>query len=181
MSKERDSIINFAGLKHIHFVGAGGAGTAPLAGIMLERGCNVSGSDLKCGERTRETCQVGGPEFLKGTIKNNLPDDTQLLVYSSAADSCNPEILAAREQNIPCLRRGEFLAELSKLFPRTVAISGSHGKTTITAMLAWIMRNCGVPCNYMVGAKVNGMAGNTVLEIVIYSLPKSMRVMEQTR
>ena len=156
MSRECDSIINFADLKYIHFVGVGGAGTAPLAGIMLERGCEVSGSDLKYGERTEKLIKLGARIF-KGHNKNNLPDNTQLLVYSSAADSCNPEILAAREQNIPCLRRGEFLAELSKLFVRTVAVSGSHGKTTITAMLVWILRNCGVECNYMVGAKVNGM------------------------
>jgi len=156
MSRERDSIINFSGLKHIHFVGAGGAGTAPLAGIMLERGCNVSGSDLKCGERTDKLVKSGARIF-EGHSKNNLPDDTQLLVYSSAAADSNPEIMAAREQNIPCLRRGEFLAELSKLGARTTAISGSHGKTTITARLGWILHKCGIPCNYMVGARVNGM------------------------
>lgn len=156
MNKGRDNIIDFAELKHIHFVGAGGAGTAPLAGIMLKRGCKVSGSDLKCSERTKELVKLGARIF-EGHSRSNLPEDTQLLVYSSAADCCNPEIIAAQENNIPCLRRGEFLAELSRLFPRTAAISGSHGKTTITAMLVWILRKCGIPCNYMVGAKVNGI------------------------
>jgi len=144
----------FADLRHIHFVGIGGAGTAPLAEIMLQRGYSISGSDLCLNIKTEHLKQQGSLIF-QGHSGKNLPAETQLLVYSSAASDDNPELVKARKLNIPCLRRGEFLAELSSLYPRTVAVSGSHGKTTITAMLVWILRQCKVPCTYLIGGKVN--------------------------
>jgi UDP-N-acetylmuramate--alanine ligase len=144
----------FADLRRIHFVGIGGAGTAPLAEIMLQLGYSVSGSDLCLNSKTEHLKQQGAKIF-NGHSRENLPPETQLLVYSSAAADNNPELIRAKELNIICLRRGDFLAKLSSLYPRTVAISGSHGKTTITAMLAWILRQCDIPCTYLVGGKVN--------------------------
>ena len=145
----------FADLKHIHFVGIGGAGTAPLAKIMLKRGCFISGSDLCLNAKT-ESLKEQGVSIFQGHSAKNIPDETQLLVYTSAAADDNPELIQAEKLNIPCLRRGDFLAKLSSLYSRTVAISGSHGKTTITAMLAWILRQCEIPCTYLIGGKVNG-------------------------
>ncbi|MFA7186082.1 MAG: Mur ligase domain-containing protein [Victivallales bacterium] len=144
----------FAELKHIHFIGIGGAGTAPLAGIMLQKGCKISGSDLVSNKQTEQLRRAGGQIF-EGHAAANLPPETQLLVYSSAAAGDNPELLKAAELNIPCMRRGEFLAKLASLYPRAVAVCGSHGKTTITAMLVWIMRECAIPCTYLIGGKVN--------------------------
>jgi len=144
----------FADLRHIHFIGTGGAGTAPLAEIMLQLGYSVSGSDL-CLNPQCKRLQEQGASIFKGHAGKNLPAETQVLVYSSAVAAGNPELLQAKKLNIPCLRRGEFLAELSSLYPRTVAISGSHGKTTITAMLVWILQQCEVPCTYLIGGKVN--------------------------
>jgi len=144
----------FANLKRIHFVGIGGAGTAPLAEIMLQRGYSISGSDLCLNAQTKRLEQQSASIF-RGHSAQNLPIQTDLVVYSSAAANDNPELIEAKKLNIPCLRRGEFLAKLSSLFPRTVAISGSHGKTTITAMLAWILRQCAIPCTYLIGGKVN--------------------------
>ncbi|MCK4983579.1 MAG: hypothetical protein KAS17_11680 [Victivallaceae bacterium] len=144
----------FADLRHIHFVGTGGAGTAPLAEIMLQLGYSVSGSDL-CLNTQIERLKQQGALIFQGHSGENLPSETQLLVYSSAATDDNPELVQARKLNIPCLRRGDFLAKLSSLYPRTIAVSGSHGKTTITAMLAWILRQCQVACTYLVGGKVN--------------------------
>ena len=144
----------FADLRHIHFVGTGGAGTAPLAEIMLQLGYSISGSDLCLNSKTEHLKQQGAAIF-QGHSGENLPAETQLVVYSSAATDDNPELVKARKLNVPCLRRGDFLAKLSSLYPRTVAISGSHGKTTITAMLAWILRQCKVPCTYLIGGKVN--------------------------
>lgn len=145
----------FAELKHVHFVGVGGAGTAPLAGIMLRKGCRVSGSDLISNKATEELRREGAQIFT-GHSAANLPPETQLLVHSSAAARDNPELRRAHELNIPCLRRGEFLAELASLYPRSVAVCGCHGKTTITAMLVWIMRECGIPCTCLIGGKPNG-------------------------
>jgi UDP-N-acetylmuramate--alanine ligase len=146
---------NFAELKHIHFVGIGGAGSAPLAGIMLRKGCSVSGSDLISNKQTEEL-RRDGAQIFEGHSAGNLPSETRLLVYSSAAAKDNPELLRARELNIPCMRRGEFLAKLASTYPRSVAVCGCHGKTTITAMLVWIMRECGIPCTYLIGGKANG-------------------------
>ena len=144
----------FADLKHIHFAGTGGAGTAPLAEIMLQLGYSVSGSDLCLNTKT-DALKRHGALIFQGHSAENLPSETQLMVYSSAVAADNPELLQAKELNIPCLRRGDFLAKLSSLYPRTVAISGSHGKTTVTAMLVWILRQCQIPCTYLIGGKVN--------------------------
>ena len=144
----------FADLKRIHFVGIGGAGTAPLAEIMLQLGYSLSGSDLRLNPQTDRLTQQGALIF-QGHSAENLPPDTQLLVYSSAAADDNPELIQAEKLNIQSLRRGDFLAKLSSLYSRTVAISGSHGKTTITAMLAWILHQSKIPCTYLIGGKVN--------------------------
>ena len=144
----------FADLRRIHFIGIGGAGTAPLAEIMLKKGCLISGSDLCLNAKT-ESLKEHGALIFQGHSAENIPAGTQLVVYSSAAAEDNSELLQAEKLNIPCMRRGNFLAELSRLYPRTVAISGSHGKTTITAMLAWILRQCEIPCTYLIGGKVN--------------------------
>ncbi|MBU8901765.1 MAG: hypothetical protein KOO69_03410 [Victivallales bacterium] len=144
----------FADLKRIHFVGIGGAGTAPLAEIMLQLGHSISGSDLRLNPQTDRLKQQGALIF-QGHSAENLPPNTQLLVYSSAAADDNPELVQAKKLNIQSLRRGDFLAKLSSLYSRTVAISGSHGKTTITAMLAWILRQRKIPCTYLIGGKVN--------------------------
>ncbi|MDD5727685.1 MAG: Mur ligase domain-containing protein, partial [Victivallales bacterium] len=87
--------------EHIHFVGIGGAGTAPLAGIMLARGCRVSGSDLIANARTEEL-EKRGARIFSGHGRANIPVALQLLVYSSAADADNVEILEARKRRIPC-------------------------------------------------------------------------------
>ncbi|MCP3967252.1 MAG: hypothetical protein GY718_13025 [Lentisphaerae bacterium] len=138
----------------IHFVGIGGAGTAPLAGIMLQRGNAVSGSDIKLNDKTSVLADAGADVFC-GHSAANLANDVGLVVYTSAADKDNPELLEAKTRGLQCLRRGDFLARLSSLYKRQVAVSGSHGKTTVTAMLAWTLKKSGLDCGYMVGGEVN--------------------------
>ena len=145
---------SFPDINRIHFIGIGGAGTAPLAHIMLQRSCNVSGSDLVLNDKIHKLIKEGAC-INKGHCEDNLPDDAQLLVFSSAAAKDNPEMLKAEKLGIPCIRRGNFLAVLAASYKRTFAVSGSHGKTTITAMLSWILRNCAVGCGYLIGGKVN--------------------------
>ncbi|MDD5599135.1 MAG: Mur ligase domain-containing protein [Victivallaceae bacterium] len=157
----------FAELKHIHFVGIGGAGTAPLAGIMLQKGCKISGSDLISNKQTEQLRQEGA-QISEGHAAANLPPETQLLVYSSAAAGNNPELLKADELHIPRMRRGEFLAKLVSRYPRAVAVCGSHGKTTITAMLVWIMRECGIPCSYLIGGKANAFPAYGTADSAIF-------------
>ncbi len=147
----------------LHFIGIGGTGMAPLAGIALEQGNRVNGSDLVENRNTLLLKQLGA-QISQGHQISHLPPDASEVVYSSAVATDNPELAEARQRGISCLTRGEFLARLATEYHRLVAISGSHGKTTITAMLVWILRECGINCGYMIGGKTHNFpsfaAGN---------------------
>ncbi len=152
--KQSNSYIN--DYEIIHFIGCGGAGMAPLAHIMLQKGFQVSGSDLQANAKTIALAEAGATIFT-GHDATNIPlDDNSLVVYSSAVDNNNPELAQAIKQGLWCLRRGAMLAELAVSYKRSVAIGGSHGKTTVTAMLVHIMRSCNADCGFMIGGKVNG-------------------------
>jgi UDP-N-acetylmuramate--alanine ligase len=139
----------------VHFIGCGGAGMAPLALILAERGFKVSGSDLELGDKTEELRRKGA-EVFHGHSASHVPSVKKcLIVYSSAVKSDNPEMVQAAKVGFTCVRRGEMLAMLAAAYRRPVAISGSHGKTTVTAMLVHILRECGIECGAMVGGKVN--------------------------
>lgn len=140
---------------HIHFVGIGGAGMAPLAEIMLARGASVSGTDRESTGKTAHLAALGATVHV-GHDAEFLPENTELVVYSSAVTAENPERKRAAERGIPQLRRGEFLARLAALYRRPVAISGSHGKTTVTAMLTHILVHAGREPGFLIGAAVNG-------------------------
>lgn len=135
----------------VHFIGIGGAGMAPLASILLERGVAVTGSDRELNAKTARLAAAGAKIFA-GHDAANLPDSAGLVVYSSAVPPENPERQRAARLGIPQLRRGEFLAELAGEYRRVVAISGSHGKTSITAMLVHALRGCGFTPGFLIGA-----------------------------
>jgi UDP-N-acetylmuramate--alanine ligase len=140
----------------IHFIGCGGAGMAPLANIMLQQGAQVSGSDLQTNAKTIALAAAGATIFTGHNAINIPVDKNTLVVYSSAVGNDNPELAQAKKQGLRCLRRGAMLAEVAASYKRSVAIGGSHGKTTVTAMLVHIMRSCNTDCGFMIGGKVNG-------------------------
>ena len=139
----------------LHFVGIAGAGMAPLARIALELGFPVSGSDLIDHARCHPLRRAGA-KIAVGHAPENLPGDAAIVIYSSAAGADNPELQAAHRRGLPCFRRGEFLSVLARQCRRTVAVAGAHGKSSVTALLSWILRHCGIPAGYMIGAEVNG-------------------------
>lgn len=139
----------------IHFIGIGGAGMAPMAELLLARGVKISGSDLVFNGKCRHL-EEGGAVIRKGHASENVPDDTGMIVFSSAVQYDNPERCRGRELNIPEMRRGEFLAFFLSLYRRVAAVSGSHGKSSITAMLVHILLECGLHPGYMIGASVPG-------------------------
>lgn len=141
---------------HIHFVGIGGAGMAPLAELLLERGEKVSGSDIEFNAKCA-ALEKNGAEICIGHQGSNVDPDVSMLVYTSAAAADNPELLRAKELNIPALRRGEYLAEFAKHYRRTIAVSGTHGKSSISAAIASILTKCGKTPGFMIGAAVAGM------------------------
>lgn len=145
----------------IHFIGIGGAGMAPLAEMLLARGVRVTGSDLVLNGKCRELAEAGAG-ISAGHGRNNLPDDAEMVVFSSAVPEDNPERRKAAELGIPAVRRGEFLAFFLSFYRRVAAVSGSHGKSSVTAMLAHILAGCGVDAGFMIGAAVSGSPSASV-------------------
>ena len=129
----------FGKAKHIHFVGIGGIGMSGIAELLINLGYEVSGSDLKDSPMTKRLAALSGLVF-KGH-KGKHVEGADVVVYSSAVASDNPEIREAKKRSIPVIPRAEMLAELMRL-KYGVAIAGAHGKTTTTSMVASIL-TCG--------------------------------------
>ncbi len=129
----------FGKAKHIHFVGIGGIGMSGIAELLINLGYEVSGSDLKDSPMTRRLAALSGLIF-KGHKEEHV-EGADVVVYSSAVASENPEIQEAKKRSIPVIPRAEMLAELMRL-KYGVAIAGAHGKTTTTSMVASIL-TCG--------------------------------------
>lgn len=143
--------------KTYHFIGCGGAGMSCLCVILKELGANVSGSDLKETDTTLKLRQKGIKVNI-GHCAENLPDKklSPLIVYSAAVRDSNPELQSAKFAGFECYSRGQFLARLSRYYKRTIAVAGSHGKTSITAMLAYVLQKLDRTPGYMIGGKVTG-------------------------
>ena len=146
-------------IRAIHFLGAGGAGVAPLAELALGSGIRVTGSDCELNAKTARLERLGAKIFA-GHAAGNLPDDADLVVYSSAVPRDNPERLRAAALGIPEMRRGEYLAFFLRRCRRVVAVSGSHGKSSVTTALAAILRSAGLKPGYLIGAAVAGDLGS---------------------
>lgn len=145
-------------IKHFHLVGIGGIGMSGIAHILLDMGYKVSGSDLSENANVKLLRQRGAKIFI-GHSEENLPEETQVVVYSSAVNpERNPETLKAKKLGIPVIPRGEMLAELARV-RETVAVSGSHGKTTTTSMLAYIFYTAGLDPTVLIGGKLHLFEG----------------------
>ena len=145
-------------MKRLHFVGIGGAGMAPLARLALGNGFMITGSDLAPNAKTAEL-EKHGVKVYGGHAAKNVAADTDMLVYSSAVSEDNPERAAALRLGIPQVRRGEFLAELAKRYRRVIAVSGAHGKSSTTALLAHILTTAGMHPGFLIGAEMTGVGG----------------------
>lgn len=151
----RKNSTNSAVPAHVHFVGIGGVGMSGLATILQDLGVWVSGSDAAESAATRRL-RTRGARIAFGHSADHVPPNTDLLVFSSAVSAENPERQMAEARGIRTVRRGEFLAELARLFPTVIAIAGSHGKTTTTAMLAHIFRKNHRKPGFLIGGEVPG-------------------------
>ncbi|OPZ25200.1 MAG: UDP-N-acetylmuramate--L-alanine ligase [Lentisphaerae bacterium ADurb.BinA184] len=142
--------------RHVHFVGIGGVGMSGLAAILLDRGVGVSGSDAK-DSVALDRLRARGARLAVGHAAANLAE-ADLVVHSSAVGADNPEVQAGAARGIPTCRRGEFLARLADAFDTVIAVGGSHGKTTTTALIAHILRELGFRPGYLVGGEVSQWA-----------------------
>ncbi len=143
----------FGRLKRVHFVGIGGVGMSGIALVLRNMGFEVTGSDAKESDTTRKLAEAG----IRVAIGHDAANcaDAQVVVYSSAVHSENPELESARGREIPVIRRAEMLAELMRM-KFSVAISGSHGKTTVTSMVAHLMERAGLDPTSVIGGRVRG-------------------------
>ncbi len=147
--------------KHIHFVGIGGIGMSGIAELLLNLGYKVSGSDLHSTAITTNLARLGGSIYQGhdgGWIEG-----ASVVVTSSAISADNPEVVKAREQNIPVIMRAEMLAELMRLKKYGIAIAGSHGKTSTTSMVSWMLSHAGLDPTIVIGGKVDALGGNAKL------------------
>ncbi len=151
----------FRHVKKIHFIGIGGIGMSGIAEVLCNLEFAVSGSDLKKSKNTDRLEKVGATIY-EGHAAENV-GDAQVVVYSSAVKDDNPEIIYAREKKIPVIPRAEMLAELMTLKPYSVGVSGSHGKTSTTSMVATILGHAGVDPTTIVGGVVDTLGSNAKL------------------
>jgi len=142
---------------HFHFTGIGGSGMSGIAEILLNSGFRVSGSDQKSSSVTDRLRRLGATIQI-GHSAENIPADASLLVFSSAISQQNPEILEARNRAIPVIPRAAVLAELMRL-KYGVGVSGSHGKTTTTTMIATILERGGLDPTVVIGGEVKSLGG----------------------
>ena len=144
--------------KHIHLIGIGGISMSAIAETLKNWNFIVTGSDLNQSQITDALNKHG----IKTTIGHDLenPAKADLIVYSAAINETDPEILLAKEHNIPIVGRGEFVGYLTKLYKETICVSGTHGKTTTTSMLSVCFINAELDPSIEVGALLNSIGGN---------------------
>ena len=141
----------FEKVKNIHFVGIGGAGMIGIAKVLLQKGYSISGSDLNFSDDLVRL-QNDGAKVFHGHAKENIKG-SDLLVVSSAIDKDNPEIIQAQEDQITVIPRAEMLGSIMIGY-ESIAVAGSHGKTTTTSMVAKIFSEANLSPTYVVGGKV---------------------------
>lgn len=142
----------------VHFVGIGGVGMSGIAEVLLNLGYEISGSDLQENEATRRLCSLGADVQI-GHDAANLAEPLSVVVISTAVKFSNPEVLAAKERQIPVIPRAEMLAELMRM-KYGVAVAGSHGKTTTTSMIGHILTEADLDPTLVIGGRVRSLAGN---------------------
>ena len=147
-------------IKHVHFVGIGGAGMGGIAEVIANIGFSVSGSDIAENSMTQRLSSIGISVY-KGHQEKNI-QGANVVVVSSAIDEINPEIIAARESNIPVVPRAEMLAEIMR-FSNGIAVAGTHGKTTTTSLVTSLLAEAGLDPTFVIGGKLNSSACNSKL------------------
>ena len=151
-------MMNLSDYKNIHCIGIGGVGVSAIAEILLSRGYNVSGSDMKQSDLTDRLAADGVKVYIGHSAEN--VEDADLIVYSAAIAEENPEVIRAREKNIPLASRAEVLGVLMEDFKNSIAICGTHGKTTTTSMVSLILDHAKLDPTILVGGNLAEIGGN---------------------
>ena len=151
-------MINLSEYRKIHCIGIGGIGLSAVAEIFMSRGYEVSGSDMRESDITEKLLEQGAKIFLGHRAKN--VEDVDLVVYTVAVGDDNPELARARELGIPAITRAQALGALMGEYNNSIAISGTHGKTTTTSMVSLILKNAKKEPTILVGGNLDEIGGN---------------------
>lgn len=146
-------------VKRIHLIGIGGSGMCPIAEILHQKGFELSGSDVFESDTLMRVRSYGIPVFMGHRAENI--EGAELVGYTAAVKQDNPELVAAREKGIPTAERSVLLGMLTRQYKDAVAVSGTHGKTTTTAMLTQIFLTAGMDPTSIIGGKLPLLGGNS--------------------
>lgn len=144
---------------HAHFIGIGGVSMSGLAEILKNDGFTVSGSDMKESDTTK-SLEAGGIKVFYGQVASNISDDIDFVVYTAAIHPDNEEFVEVQRRNIPLLTRAQLLGQLMDNYNYSVAVAGTHGKTTTTSMMSYIMLEAGTDPTISIGGHLNEINGN---------------------
>tara|TARA_X000001036_G_scaffold433051_1_gene470004 strand:+ start:25656 stop:27041 length:1386 start_codon:yes stop_codon:yes gene_type:complete len=151
----------FKKVKNIHFIGIGGIGMSGIAELLMNLGFNITGSDIKHSQNVKRLEKIGIKTFI-GHNKKNI-NNAHAIVYSSAVPPNNHEIIAAEKKSIPIIRRAEMLGELISLKKTSIAVGGTHGKTSTSSMIGMILEMSGFDPTLVVGGLVSNLNTNVKL------------------
>ena len=159
MKPLRESLLDSS--RRIYLAGIGGVGMSALAKVLRHRGFEIAGSDRSESRSVRELRELGIPVSVGQN--ESFVEDRDLLVYSSAIQPDNPEMVRARAKKIPIIHRAEALASLLNLAETSIAVTGTHGKTTTTGMISFVLSETGKHPTCLVGGDVVNLGSNTIL------------------
>ncbi len=164
MKKLRDEDKLLYGVKRVHMIGIGGSGMCPLAEILNSKGFILSGSDNNESDNLKRMRALGAEVYMGHSAENI--KGAELIVYSAAISNDNPELLAAREQNIPVMERSHLLGALTRYYDNVIGVCGTHGKTTVTSMITQILILNNREPNAVIGGRLplierNGITGDS--------------------
>lgn len=151
--------IDFKKLIHIHFIGIGGISMSGFAELLHSYGFTISGSDMQASKITKHL-QSLGIHIVYGQSETNITNDIDLIVYTAAISSDNPEFIASKSSGIPMMDRAEMVGQVMKNYENAINISGTHGKTTTTSMLSHIFLNAQLDPTISIGGILDAINGN---------------------
>ena len=154
--------MKFRRINNVFFVGIGGIGMSGIAELLMNLEFNVSGSDMSANENVKRLESLG-IEISIGHDPNNVTNKIDVLVYSSAVPLENPEIIRAKQKGIPIIRRAEMLGELISVKETSIAVGGTHGKTTTSSMAGTVLSNAKMDPTLVVGGLVHNLDSNSKL------------------
>ena len=151
--------LNFKNPIHVHFIGIGGISMSGLAEILLDEGFTISGSDSKESDLTKHL-EARGIQIFYGQKASNIIPGIDLVVYTAAIHEDNPEFAEAKSKNLPMLSRAELLGQIMDNYENSIAVAGTHGKTTTTSMISQILLEAKTDPTITVGGILDAINGN---------------------